>query len=72
MTETKKVGVPVDSTKGYQPGKLNEGYQPERLVDVPSGVSKPGAGHQPSGAGDNIPPLPTIGSGVKPAPAKKE
>lgn len=53
--------VVVDETKGYQPRRIDNGYQP--------GVSEPGAGHQPAGTGSR-PPLPTTGSGVKPPPKK--
>lgn len=67
MSENKKAG-PVEVQKGYKPAVVGDGYKPLR-GPAPSGVSRPGAGHQPTPSGPR-PALPTTGTGVKPAPKK--
>ncbi len=41
----------VPAHEGYQPELIKKGYQPEN--NAPTHRPEPGAGYQPTGAGDN-------------------
>lgn len=64
----KNRSVPGLDHRGYRPATVGDGYKP-MPGPVPSGAGKPGAGHQPAPGGPR-PPLPTVGTGVKPPPKK--
>lgn len=69
MSDKNNRGWATD-TGGHQP--LNEGWQPVKVDKghQPLRTPNPGAGHQPTGT--NVPIVPAGGSGVKPAPAKRD
>lgn len=68
MTQDRK-GMPGHDQRGYKPIVVGDGYRPLPGTP-PSGTGKPGAGHQPAEGGQR-PPLPAVGTGVKPPPKKE-